>query len=154
MKKVIFAASSGGHLTEILKLEDLFKEYKYLLVTEKTDVTKELKNKYNIKFLKYGPCQNKIKYVLTIIYNILVAIAIVVKFRPDTIVSTGAQIGGFLCYIGKFFGAKVIYIETMAKVKELSGTGNNVYKIADKFYVQWESLSLKYEKAEYIGRLI
>ena len=27
MKKVIFAASSGGHLTEILKLQELFKEY-------------------------------------------------------------------------------------------------------------------------------
>ena len=42
----------------------------------------------------------------------------------------------------------------MAKIKELSGTGNNVYKIADKFYVQWKSLEDKYEKAEYIGRLI
>ena len=70
MKKVIFAASSGGHLTEILKLEKLFNEYNYLLVTEKTDVTDKLKDKYNVKFLKYGPCKNKIKYVLTIIYNI------------------------------------------------------------------------------------
>ena len=52
MKKVIFAASSGGHLTEILKLQELFKEYDYLLVTEKTDVTKDLANKYNMKFIK------------------------------------------------------------------------------------------------------
>jgi hypothetical protein len=42
----------------------------------------------------------------------------------------------------------------MAKIKELSGTGNNVYKIADKFYVQWKNLAEKYDKAEYIGRLI
>lgn len=154
MKKVIFAASSGGHLTEILKLEKLFNEYNYLLVTEKTDVTDELKDKYNMKFLKYGPCKNKLKYILTIMYNLFLTIKIVVKFRPDTIVSTGAQIGGFFCYVGKFFGAKVIYIETMAKIKELSGTGNNVYKIADKFYVQWEGLAKKLDKAEYIGRLI
>lgn len=154
MKKVIFAASSGGHLTEILKLQELFKEYDYLLVTEKTDVTSNMSNKYNMKYVKYGPCSNKIKYVLTIIQNIFLTIKIVLKFKPDTIVSTGAQIGGFFCYVGKFFGAKVIYIETMAKIKELSGTGNNVYKIADKFYVQWKSLEEKYEKAEYIGRLI
>ena len=154
MKKVIFAASSGGHLTEILKLEELFKEYDYLLVTEKTDVTKDMASKYNMAFVKYGPCKNKIKYVLTIIYNIFLAIKIVLKFKPDTIVSTGAQVGGFFCYVGKFFGAKVIFIETMAKIKELSGTGNNVYKIADKFYVQWENLEKKYEKAQYIGRLI
>ena len=154
MKKVIFAASSGGHLTEILKLQELFPEYDYLLCTEKTDVTKELEGKYNIKYIKYGPCKNKIKYVWTIIQNLASTIKIVKKFKPDTIVSTGAQIGGFFCYVGKFFGAKVIYIETMAKIKELSGTGKNVYKIADKFYVQWKGLAEKYDKAEYIGRLI
>ncbi len=154
MKKVIFAASSGGHLTELLKVQELFKEYDYLLVTEMTDVTRDLKDKYNIKYVDYGPNKNKIKYWWTIFKNLAKAIGIVAKFRPDTVVSTGAQVGGFFCYIGKFFGAKVIYIETMAKIKELSGTGHNVYKIADKFYVQWKSLEEKYEKAEYIGRLI
>lgn len=154
MKKVIFAASSGGHLTELLKVQELFKDYDYLLVTEMTDVTRDLKDKYNIKYVDYGPNKNKIKYWWTIFKNLAKAIGIVAKFRPDTVVSTGAQVGGFFCYIGKFFGAKVIYIETMAKIKELSGTGHNVYKIADKFYVQWKSLEEKYEKAEYIGRLI
>ena len=132
----------------------MFKEYDYLLVTEMTDVTRDLKDKYNIKYVDYGPNKNKIKYWWTIIKNLAKAIGIVAKFRPDTVVSTGAQVGGFFCYIGKFFGAKVVYIETMAKIKELSGTGHNVYKIADKFYVQWKSLEEKYEKAEYIGRLI
>ena len=154
MKKVIFAASSGGHLTELLKVQELFKEYDYLLVTEMTDVTRDLKDKYNIKYVDYGPKKNKIKYWWTIFKNLAKAIGIVAKFRPDTVVSTGAQVGGFFCYIGKFFGAKVVYIETMAKIKELSGTGNNVYKIADKFYVQWKNLAEKYDKAEYIGRLI
>ena len=144
MKKVIFAASSGGHLTELLKVQELFKEYDYLLVTEMTDVTRDLKDKYNIKYVDYGPNKNKIKYWWTIFKNLAKAIGIVAKFRPDTVVSTGAQVGGFFCYIGKFFGAKVIYIETMAKIKELSGTGHNVYKIADKFYVQWKSLEEKY----------
>ena len=154
MKKVIFAASSGGHLTELLKVQELFKDYDYLLVTEMTDVTRDLKDKYNIKYVDYGPNKNKIVYWCTIFKNLAKAIGIVAKFRPDTIVSTGAQVGGFFCYIGKFFGAKVVYIETMAKIKELSGTGHNVYKIADKFYVQWKNLAEKYDKAEYIGRLI
>lgn len=154
MKKVIFAASSGGHITEILKLEELFKSYEYLLVTEKTDVTTYLQDKYNVKYLKYGPNKNKFKYVFNIISNIFRCIRIVYKFKPDTIVSTGAQIGGFVCYIGKLFGAKVIYIESLAKTQTLSKTGKNVYKLADKFYVQWKSLEKKYEKAEYLGRLI
>ena len=51
MKKVIFASSSGGHLTELLRMEKLFNEYNYLIVTEKTDVTKKLSEKYNIKYI-------------------------------------------------------------------------------------------------------
>lgn len=154
MKKVIFAASSGGHVTEILKLEELFNEYEYILVTEKTDVTEYLQDKYNVRFLKYGPSKNIFKYIYNIIFNIIKCISIVLKFRPDTIVSTGAQVGGFVCYIGKLLGAKVIYIESLAKTQTLSKTGKNVYKIADKFYVQWKSLEKNYEKAEYLGRLI
>ena len=50
MKKVVFAASSGGHLSEIMKLETLFKDYEYLLVTEKTDVTDKMKH-YGNKIL-------------------------------------------------------------------------------------------------------
>ena len=80
MKKVIFAASSGGHLTELLKVQELFKEYDYLLVTEMTDVTRDLKDKYNIKYVDYGPNKNKIKYWWTIFKNLAKAIGIVAKF--------------------------------------------------------------------------
>ena len=40
MKKVMFISSKGGHLTQLLQLKELFKEYEYVLITEKTDVTK------------------------------------------------------------------------------------------------------------------
>lgn len=154
MKRVIFAASSGGHLSEILKLEKLFNEYNYLLVTEKTKITENLKNKYNIQFLKYGPTNNPFKYIYLVIYNIIKSFNIIIKFKPKTIVSTGAQIGGIMCFIGKLFGCKVIYIESLAKTEDLSKTGKNMYKFSDKFYVQWKELSNKYKKAEYIGRLM
>lgn len=154
MKKVVFVASSGGHLSEILKLESLFKDYEYLLVTEKTDVTKKMEDKYNMEFLKYGPNKNIIKYFWAIIYNIYICLKVIIKFNPNTIVSTGAQVGGIMCFLGKIFGKKVIYIESLAKVTSLSITGKNVYLFADKFYVQWENLAKKYKKAEYIGRLM
>lgn len=154
LKKVIFAASSGGHLTEILKLEKLFSEYDYLLVTEKTPVTIEMQNKYKMEFLKYGPNKNIFKYLYIAFCNIIKCIKIAIKYRPDTIISTGAQIGGMMCLFCKIFGSKVIYIESLAKIKGLSVTGKNVYRFADKFYVQWESLADKYDKAEYLGRLI
>lgn len=154
MKKVIFVSSSGGHLSEILKLSPLFKEYEYLLVTEKTPVTEVLKDKYNIQFLKYGPNRNKIKYLGSVIHNIFKSIKILIRFKPKTIVSTGAQVGGIMCFFAKLMGKKVIYIESLAKVNSLSVTGKMVYPFANKFYVQWKALEEKYKKAEYIGRLM
>lgn len=154
MKKVLFVSSTGGHLTELLRLEPLFNEYDYLLVTENTDTTKCMKEKYNIEYLMYGSRFYPFKYIFVVIYNIFKSLKILFKFRPDTIVSTGAHTGGIMCFIGKLFRAKIIYIETLAKIDSLSITGKNVYKIADKFYVQWKTLADKYKKAEYIGRLM
>ena len=48
MKKVMFISSVGGHLTQMLELKSLFKEYDYVLVTEKTDVTKDMTKKYKM----------------------------------------------------------------------------------------------------------
>ena len=154
MKKVIFVASSGGHLSEILKLKKLFNEYEYLLVTEKTEVTSNLDNEYNIQYLKYGPNKNKIKYLGSVIYNTFKSIKILFTFKPKTVISTGAQVGGIMCFFAKLLGKKVIYIESLAKVNSLSTTGKMVYPFANKFYVQWESLKKKYKKAEYLGRLM
>ena len=156
MKRVIFTSSSGGHLTELLKLEKLFSEYEYLLVTEKTEVTERLNEKYNIEYLKYGSRFYFFKYIFIFLYNIIKSISIVLKFKPETVVTTGAHTGGIFCYVAKILNpkTKIIYIETLAKTMSLSMTGNNVYKIADKFYVQWKNLADMYEKAEYIGRLM
>lgn len=154
MKKVIFVSSVGGHLTELLRLEKLFCNYNYLLVTEKTNYTRSLKEKYNVDFLKYGSRHYLFKYIFVFLYNVFKCLKIIIKFKPDTVISTGAHSGGIMCFIAKLLGSKVIYIESLAKTKGLSITGKNVYRFADKFYVQWEELAKKYEKAEYIGRLI
>lgn len=153
-KKVIFASSSGGHLEELLRLEPLFNKYDYLVVTEKTPTTEKMKNDYNMSYMIYGSRKYLFKYIFVFLFNVLKSIYLILNFNPNTIVSTGAHTGGIVCFIGKIFRKKIIYIETLAKVKTLSMTGEKMYKIADKFYVQWEELIQKYPKAEYIGRLI
>lgn len=154
MKKVMFVSSSGGHLTELLKLQSLFANYDYMLVTEETKTTNKLSGKYNVKYMKYGSRQYFFSYIFIFIFNVLRSIELILTFNPRIVVTTGAHTGGIVCFIAKLFGKKVIYIETMAKVNTLSMTGKAMYLFADKFYVQWEELAEKYKKAEYLGRLI
>ena len=50
MRKVMFISSTGGHLTELLQLDSIIKNYDYSLITEKTKSNNKLKRKYkNIK---------------------------------------------------------------------------------------------------------
>ena len=44
--KVMFISSTGGHLTELLQLGSIIKNYDYSLITEKTKSNNKLKRKY------------------------------------------------------------------------------------------------------------
>ena len=153
MKKVMFISSVGGHLTQMLELKSIFNDYKYVLITEKTDVTKNMKEKYNISYLPYGSRNQKFTYPFILIANCFISLFYIIKYNPNVIVSTGANTAAAMCCLGKIFGKKVIYIESFAKRTSPTVTGRNIYKLHayTTFVVQWESMLKYYPKAEYWG---
>lgn len=150
-KRVMFVSSIGGHLTQLLKLKGIFNDYNYILITEKCDVTKPLKNIYNIRYLVNGSRKYLFKYIFIFIYNSFKSIYFFIKYHPDVIVTTGVHTSVVLCYLGYFFRKKIIFIESfsMQNTKTLSGT--LVYPIATTFVVQWKSMLKVYPKAKYFG---
>ena len=75
------------------------------------------------------------------------------KENPDIIISTGALISYPLLKIMHKHHKKVIYIESYARVYDLSLTAKKAYKFADLFIVQHPELKDKYPKAIYEGNL-
>lgn len=150
-KKVLFISSVGGHLTQMLELKKIFKDYKYVLVTEKTDVTKDLKEKYNTEYLIYGSRQFLLSYIFIFTYNIIKSLVLFIKYRPQIIVTTGTHTAVPMCYIGWLFGKKIIFIESYAKNSSKTLSGKLVYPIATTFVVQWENMKKLYPKAKYYG---
>ena len=147
----MFICSVGGHLTQMLELKSLFNEYEYVLVTEKTDVTKNMKDKYNMDYLMYGSRKYLFKYIFVCIYNILKSIGLFIKYRPKVIVTTGTHTAVVMCYLGWIFRRKVIYIESYAKRTSKTMAGKMIYPIATTFIVQWETMLKLYPKAKYFG---
>lgn len=149
MKKVLFVSSTGGHLNELLQLKPMFKKYDSYIVTEKTETNLKLKDEYHdkINYLIYGTKHKPFIYIFKLIYNLFKCIYFWFKIRPNVIISTGAHTGGLMCLVGKIFGSKIIYIETFANIKTKTITGKLVYKFADLFVVQWESMLELYPKA-------
>ena len=156
MKKVMFISSTGGHLDELLQLKDMFKNYDYHIITEKTKSNLSLKDKYpkRVSFLVYGTYTtklNKFIYPFKLFFNTIKSFFLYLKIKPEYIISTGAHTAGPMCLIGHLFGSKIIYIETFANSASKSRTGSLVYKFADLFIVQWESMLELYPNAVYGG---
>lgn len=151
MKKVMFISSVGGHLTQLLELKNIFNDYDYVLVTEKNDVTKNMKDKYHMEYLVYGSRQYLFRYIFKFIYNIFKSFYLFCKYRPKVIVTTGTHTAVPMCYIGRLFGRKVIFIESYAKRTSPTLSGRLVYPIATTFIVQWEPMLEFYPKAKYFG---
>ena len=154
-KKVLFISSTGGHFNELQQLKPLFEKYDYHIITEKHDSTKWLVEKYGekISFLPYGTRKKLLRYIFVYAYLCIKTIYLYCKIRPKYIVTTGTHTAGPMCYFGKLFGSKIIYIETFANRKRKTATGKLIYPIADLFIVQWEEMLELYPKAVYGGAI-
>ena len=150
--KVLFISSTGGHLNELLQLKQLFKKYDSYIITEKTKSTRSLKYKYNnVYYLVYGTKDHLFKFIFKFIFNVFKSFYLFLKIRPKVIITTGTHTAVPMCYIGKLFRKKIIYIETFANSCTKTLTGKLVYPIADEFIVQWESMLKLYPKAKFGG---
>ena len=75
------------------------------------------------------------------------------KIRPKYIVTTGTHTAVPMCYLGKIFGSKIIFIETFANSKSKTLSGRMIYPIANLFIVQWKEMLELYPKAVYGGSI-
>ena len=155
MKKVLFISSTGGHLNELLQLSPLFEKYDYHIITEKDKTNAYLEDKYEgrVSYLPYGTRSHFITYIFKYLYLIIKTLFLYIKIKPKVIVTTGTHTAGPMCYLGKLFGSKIIYIETYANINRKTATGRLIYPIADLFIVQWEEMLKIYPKAVYGGQI-
>ena len=153
MSKLLFIASTGGHLSELMQLSSMFNKYDYHIITEKTKSTISLKEKHQNKvdYLIYGTKDKIFIYPFKLLVNIFVSLYLYLKIRPKVIVTTGTHTAVPICYIGKIFGSKIIFIETYANIHTKTLSGRMVYPIANTFVVQWPEMEKLYPKAKVWG---
>lgn len=155
-KKVMFIASTGGHLDELLQLSPCFDKYDYTLVTEKTKSNLVLRKKHpnKVHFIiagTYTTKKAKLVYPFKLFLNCWISLFLILKIRPDVVVTTGCHNVGPMCCLAKIFRKKLIFIETFANNSSPTKAGKIIYKFADHFIVQWESMLDYYPNAIYGG---
>ncbi len=68
-------------------------------------------------------------------------VQVVRRERPDVIVTTGAAPGLLALAVGKLFGCRTIWIDSIANARKLSLSGWLARPVADAWLVQWEHLA-------------
>ena len=145
--KICLACSHGGHLTEMLQLQQAFEGHDTFYFCYDAETTRVLSRAYLVPNMARNPIE--------FLKNLFRLIRIFWKERPDLIVSTGAEIAIPAVLIGKLFRARSIYIECGAQVAQPSVTGRILYRFVDAFLVQWPELLHAYGgRAQFVGSLI
>lgn len=149
--KVLLPSSSGGHLTEILQLKKIYANYECLIVTECLSLNQKILRDHKYKLVRPNGNNRDLIFWFNFFINIFLALKIVMKFKPDIIITTGSHTAVPFCYIGKVFGAKIIFILSFCRVDSRAKAADIIYPISDLFFVQWESMKKFYKKGIYVG---
>lgn len=148
--KVALVCSHGGHLTETLQLLPAFAGHEIFFATYHGARDEEVRTLARAYFTRN---------IGTSVWRMGIACfwaaRIILRERPDVIVSLGAEIALPFFYLAKLLGIKTIFVESWCRVENLSKTGKLVYPVADQFLVQWPQLLRACgKKARYEGAVI
>lgn len=147
--KFCIVGSSGGHLTHMYMLKDIWSKHDRVWVTfDKVDANSILKDEK--KYYCHYPTNRNIP---NLIRNTFLAFRILLKEKPDIIISSGAAVAIPFFLLGKIFGKKLVYIEVFDRIDKPTVSGKFCYKFADKFIVQWDEQLKVYPKAINLGRI-
>jgi len=146
--RVCIVSSCGGHLTEVRCLQSTYKAYEHFYVLDdKALLPPDMGDR--TFFITHSERDWRV------IVNFWEAWRLLRQIQPTVILSTGAGVVVPFAVVAKlFFNIRVIFIETITRIRRPSLTGRLMYWIADDFFYQWESLHSFFPRGRCIGRLI
>jgi UDP-N-acetylglucosamine:LPS N-acetylglucosamine transferase len=139
--RVLAIASGGGHWVQLLRMRPAWGGCDAAYATTHPDYVKDLDEgqfRGASRFYTFADANRWQK--LRLIRQLLEVLFIVLKERPDVIISTGASAGYFAIRIGKLLGCRTIWVDSIANAEELSLAGRRVGPFADLWLTQWAHL--------------
>jgi UDP-N-acetylglucosamine:LPS N-acetylglucosamine transferase len=148
--KICLVASAGGHTSQLLELSESWSGNHTFWITT-ASALREMLSKYGQVYV-VGECNRE--HPLRVLRVLALCMSIIIRQRPDVVISAGAAVGCITCFLGWLSGAKIIWLDSITNVDRISLSGRMVRYIADVFLVQWPELAQKYSKVEYAGEVI
>lgn len=152
-RSVLMVASSGGHLSQLLALEPWWASRQRSWVTFKTeDAVSRLRAERdeNVVWAHHPTTRN----IPNLIRNLFLAIRVLVRERPDVIVSTGAGVAFPFFLFARFIRIPTVYLEVYDRIDTPTLTGRLCRPFASRFCVQWDEQRALYKDAHVVGPVL
>lgn len=135
-KRILGVSSGGGHWVELVRLMPAFEGHELALVTVDRAYRSDAGSArfYTVRDVTRW---DKWRWPQTL----LKLMWILFRERPDVVVSTGALPGYFSLRVAKWFGARTVWLDSIANVDELSMSGQRIGAYADLWLTQWPHLA-------------
>jgi UDP-N-acetylglucosamine:LPS N-acetylglucosamine transferase len=134
-RKVLAVSSGGGHWIQLLRLSPAFMDSEVVFVGVSQSYRSDVAE---CKFYTVPDATRWDK--IGLIRSALKLTWINWKERPDVVVSTGAAPGYLAIRVGRLFGARTVWLDSIANVDCLSMSGEIVGRYADLWLTQWPHL--------------
>ncbi|WP_076600554.1 UDP-N-acetylglucosamine--LPS N-acetylglucosamine transferase [Aromatoleum tolulyticum] len=136
MKKILAISSGGGHWVQLLRLRSAFEGCDVVYATVQSSYAEQVSGS---RFYQFTDATRWSRWaLLKMVFQVCL---IVVRERPEVVISTGAAPGVVALRVGKLLGAKTVWLDSVANVEQVSLSGLRVRGFADLWLTQWEHLA-------------
>ena len=143
--RVLAIASAGGHWVQLRRLRPAWDGCQTIYVSTSESRRNEVINVAREEGTAlpsfHGVIEASRWDKFKLLKQLLQVTKILLKERPDIVISTGAAPGFFALKIGKLLGARTIWIDSIANTEELSLSGKKAGGCADLWLTQWKHLA-------------
>jgi exopolysaccharide biosynthesis glucuronosyltransferase PssD len=135
-RKVLAVASSGGHWIQLMRLRPALAGHDLAFATSEVGYREDVAE---ARFYRFRDASRWDKVGLV---RLLLRMAwILLRERPDVVITTGAAPGYFALRLGKWLGARTVWLDSLANAEEMSLSGKRVQPFADLWLTQWPEVA-------------
>jgi exopolysaccharide biosynthesis glucuronosyltransferase PssD len=148
MRKILAISSGGGHWVQLLRLRAAFDGCDVTYACVRAEYAEDVPGEH---FVAYTDANRWDRWRL--LKMVVQVSLLVLRLRPDVVISTGAAPGYVAIRLGRLIGARTAWIESIANAETLSMSGAMIGGHADLWLTQWAHLA-KPEGPQFKGSVI
>lgn len=136
--KLLAISSGGGHWVQLLRLRPAFEGCQVTYATVREGYREDVAGE-DFRLIPDSNRWNK----LALVKSAAAIFLLLLKLRPDVVITTGAAPGYFGVRFGKLLGARVAWVDSVANAEELSMSGEKAGSFVDLWLTQWPHLAVQ-----------